>query len=173
MGLKAWNLKNWQAHLWGAWRVLESRVPTLKETANKQPMQMQHQNQQFEKQMGHTGGRVISSYQNVAHREKDHGKTPPGTKESAGAISLPLPPRKNNGHLWEQALCQYLLPNLFAPSPQPLAWADPPFPVLQVPTPRSPGHLSTTSPDQHILRDLSSCSSRGRSHFQGDHCTPC
>ena len=107
---------------------------------------------------------MICSYQSVAQRDKDHGKTPPRTKEQAGAISLPCPQHKQWPSVGNSAML--VLHNLSAPSPQPLSSPDLPFPVMHGPSPgRSAQTLSTPSLDPQVLQGLSSCSSRGTSHF--------
>jgi len=50
---------------WRVWRVLKSRVPTLKDTARQRASSDTAWQQQFEKHQGHMGGRVIYSSQSL------------------------------------------------------------------------------------------------------------
>ena len=103
-------------------------------------------------------GRVICSSQSTSQRDRDHGETPPRTKELAGFISLPIYPQHKKqppaGTNTRYLTClKQALP--------PCTLADPPFlaklalvPVTGPSPRRSVQTTDTTSPNLQVVWDF-------------------
>ena len=120
---------------------------------------------------------MIHSSQIMAQKGRDNRETSPGTKELAGAISLPYPQQKHTVTCRNQCITDtHYLTGLHQGLPHSTNFGRPTLPSHACLSPHTAGPFSqktgtnctnTSSPDLHILWDLSSSRSScaGRSHF--------